>query len=90
MTVDCHMGVDAITVPDIPDLKQRGPEARDNYCDKLGVVQAQSFTDTDTGLASIAESCPATGGSNSGQGTGQGQTPAPFVDLSLEGILIHP
>lgn len=46
------MGVDAITVPDIPDLKQRGPEAQDNYCDKLGVVQAQSFTDTDTGLAS--------------------------------------
>ncbi len=75
MTEDCYIGFDAIIVPNVPDLKQRGPEARDNYCDKVDVMQAQLVTDTDTGLAPIAESCPTTGGggADSGQGRGQGQ-----------------
>ena len=51
MTVDCYIGFDATTVPDIPDLKQRGSEARDNNCNKLDAMQAQSVTDSDTGLA---------------------------------------
>ncbi len=57
MTVKYYIGFEAVTVSGqgVPDLKQRGPEARDNYCDNLDVVQAQLVTDTDTGVAPIAE-----------------------------------
>jgi len=65
----------AIIVPDVPDLKQRGPQARDTHCNKLDVVQAQSVTDTDTGLAPIAESSAGTGGRDANSGL--------CLDLSL-------
>ncbi len=67
MTVYRYTGVDALVDPDIPDLKQRAPE------DILAVVQAQLVTDTDTGLAPTAQSCPATGGRGADSGLGRGQ-----------------
>ncbi len=56
-------------------LKQRAPEALDDYWDEVAVVQAQSVADTDTGLAPSAQSRPATRGrgANSSRGRGRGR-----------------
>lgn len=70
VTVGRYTGVDALVDPDIPDLKQRAPEA---HWDILAIVQAQLVNDTDTGLAPAAQSCPATGGRGADSGLGRGQ-----------------
>ena len=60
MTVDCYIDFDAINCSRRPgpDLKQRGPEAPDNYCNKLDVVRAQTVTDTDTGTLVLSLALP--------------------------------
>ncbi len=54
-------------------LKQRAPEALDDYWDKVAVVQAQSVADTDTGLAPSAQSRPATRGRGANSSRGRDQ-----------------